>query len=277
MIYRSAGMIDEAMSAAGTSADKTQQLMKVLEEYAIESSISKVYGSEVLDYVVDEAVQIYGGYGFHEDYAVARAYRDSRVNRIFEGTNEINRMLIVQMLMKRAMAGSLPLIPAAMKLAGEVLAGPQMEEAPSGPFADEDRIVAGAKKAFLLAAGSAVQKYREQLAEQQEIVGALANMVMEIYAMESSLRRAQKATAARKTEVAPVMADAARCFLQDAADRLEKEARTALAAVSDGDTLRTNLAVLRRFMKRNPVDTIALRRNVANLVYGGGVYPFEAR
>jgi butyryl-CoA dehydrogenase len=277
MIYRSAGMIDEAMSAAGTSADKTQQLMKVLEEYAIESSISKVYGSEVLDYVVDEAVQIYGGYGFHEDYPVARAYRDSRVNRIFEGTNEINRMLIVQMLMKRAMTGSLPLIPAAMKLAGEVLAGPQMEEAPSGPFADEERIVAGAKKAFLLAAGSAVQKYREQLAEQQEIVGALANMVMEIYAMESSLRRAQKATAARKTEVAPVMADAARCFLQDAADRLEKEARTALAAVSDGDTLRTNLAVLRRFMKRDPVDTIALRRNVANLVYGGGVYPFEAR
>jgi alkylation response protein AidB-like acyl-CoA dehydrogenase len=277
MIYRSAGMIDEAMSAAGSATDKTQQLMKVLEEYAIESSISKVYGSEVLDYVVDEAVQIYGGYGFHEDYPVSRAYRDSRVNRIFEGTNEINRMLIVQMLMKRAMGGALPLIPAAMKLASEVLAGSQMEEGPSGAFADEERIVAGAKKAFLLAAGSAVQKYREQLAEQQEIVGALANMVMEIYAMESSLRRAQKATAARKTEVAPVMADAARCFLQDSADRLEKEARTALAAVSDGDTLRTNLAVLRRFMKRETVDTIALRRNVANLVYGGGAYPFEAR
>jgi alkylation response protein AidB-like acyl-CoA dehydrogenase len=277
MLYRSAGMIDAAMTAAGSAADKTQQLMKVLEEYAVESSISKVYGSEVLDYVVDEAVQIYGGYGFHEDYPVARAYRDSRVNRIFEGTNEINRLLIFQMLMKRAMTGSLPLIPAAMRLAGEVLSGPQMEGAASGPLADEERILEGAKKAFLLASGSAVQKYREQLADQQEIVGALSNMVMEIYASESSLRRAQKALAAKKTEVAPQMADAARCFVHDSADRLEKEARTALAAVSEGDTLRTNLAVLRRFLKRDAVDAIALRRNVANLVYSGGVYPFEAR
>ncbi len=181
------------------------------------------------------------------------------------------------MLMKRAMAGALPLIPAAMKLAGEVLSGPLMDDAPSGPFAEDERIVAGAKKAFLLAAGSAVQKYREKLADQQEIVGALANMVMEIYAMESALRRAQKAVAARKTEIAPLLADAARCFVHDSADRLEKEARTALAAVSDGDTLRTNMAVLRRFMKREAVDTIALRRQVADRVYSGGAYPFEAR
>jgi alkylation response protein AidB-like acyl-CoA dehydrogenase len=277
MLYRSAGMIDAAMSAAGSAADKTQQLMKVLEEYAVESSISKVYGSEVLDFVVDEAVQIYGGYGYHEDYPVARAYRDSRVNRIFEGTNEINRLLIIQMLMKRAMTGALPLIPAAMRLAGEVLAGPQMEDAPTGEFAEEERIVAGAKKAFLLAAGTAVQKYREQLAEQQEVVGALSNIVMEIYSMESSLRRAQKAVAARKSDVTSAMVSAARCILQDGADKIDREARAALAAVSDGDTLRTNLAVLRRFLKREALDTIALRRKVADIVYAGGNYPFEAR
>jgi alkylation response protein AidB-like acyl-CoA dehydrogenase len=277
MLYRSGGMIDAAMSAAGAAADKTQQLMKVLEEYAVESSISKVYGSEVLDYVVDEAVQIFGGYGFHEDYPVARAYRDSRVNRIFEGTNEINRLLIIQMLMKRAMTGALPLIPAAMRLAGEVLSGPQMEDAPTGEFAEEERIVAGAKKAFLLAAGSAVQKYREQLADQQEVVGALSNIVMKIYAMESSLRRAQKSVTARKSEATSAMVSAARCILQDGADKIEHEARAALAAVSDGDTLRTNLAVLRRFLKRDAVDTIALRRKVADLVYAGGNYPFEAR
>ncbi len=277
MIYRSAGMIDAAMSAAGAAADKTQQLMKVLEEYAIESSICKIYGSEVLDYVVDEAVQIYGGYGFHEDYPVARAYRDSRINRIFEGTNEINRLLIIQMLMKRAMSGALPLLAAGAKLQQEILAGPQFEEPSSGAWAEEERAVAGAKKTFLLAAGAAMQKYREQLAEQQEVVGALSNIVMEVYAMESSLRRAQKAAALRGEAAAAAMTDAARAFLYDAADRVEKEARTALAAVAEGDMLRTQLAVLRRFSKREPVDTIASRRRVAAAVQAGDRYPFEGR
>ena len=199
MVYRSAGNIEAAMSSAESagSADKVANTMKVLEEYAIESSIAKVYGSEMLDFVVDEAVQIFGGYGFHEDYPVCRAYRDSRVNRIFEGTNEINRMLIVQMLLKRAMAGSLPLIPAAMKLADEILAGPSFEEASEGVLADESRVIANAKKIFLQAAGGAVQRFREKLAEEQELVAALANIVMEVYAMESCLLRAQKAAAAK--------------------------------------------------------------------------------
>jgi len=277
MIYRSAGMIEAAMSAAGSAVDRTQQLMKVLEEYAIESSTSKVYSSEILDFVVDEAVQIYGGYGFHEDYPVARAYRDSRINRIFEGTNEINRLLIIQMLMKRALSGALPLIPAATKLADEILAGPQFEEASTGLFAEEERAVASAKKTFLLAAGAAVQRYREQLAEQQEVVGALANIVMEVYAMESSLRRAQKAVAARGEAASAAMSDAARAFLYDAADRVEKEARTALAAAAEGDMLRTQLAVLKRFSKREPADTIALRRRVAAAVEALNHYPFEGR
>ncbi len=277
MLYRSAGMIEAAMAAAGSAEDKTQQLMKVLEEYAIESSISKVYGSEVLDFVVDEAVQIYGGYGYHEDYPVARAYRDSRINRIFEGTNEINRLLIIQMLMKRALGGTLALVPAATKLADEILAGPSFEEAPAGLLAEEERVVAGAKKTFLLAAGQAMQKHREQLAEQQEIVGALSNIVMEVYAMESALRRAQKTVGQRGEAASGAMLDAARAFIYDGADRVEKEARAALAAVAEGDVLRTQMAVLRRFAKREPLDTIALRRRVAAAVQAGDRYPFEGR
>ena len=277
MIYRSAGMVTSAAGDAKSGADKVQQAMQVLEEYAIESSISKVMGSEMLSYVVDEGVQIFGGYGFHEDYPVARAYRDSRINRIFEGTNEINRMLIVQMLMKRAMAGILPLIPAAMKLQEEVLAGPSFEEGPSGPLAEEERSLAQAKKIFLMAAGTAVQKFRESLADQQEIVAALSNVVMDIYAMESSLRRTQKAQATRGEESASVMAGATRAFIYDAMDRVEREARTALTATVDGDTLITQLAVLRRFSKHAPLDTIALRRRVAEAVLAQDRYPFEGR
>jgi alkylation response protein AidB-like acyl-CoA dehydrogenase len=277
MVYRSAGNIEAAMAAASVSGgDKIQSAMKVLEEYAIESSIAKVYGSEMLDYVVDEGVQIFGGYGFHEDYAVCRAYRDSRINRIFEGTNEINRMLIIQMLMKRAMGGQLALIPAAMKLADEILAGPSFEETPEGVLADEARVVANAKKMFLQAAGGAVQKFREKLAEEQELIGALSNMVMEIYAMESCLLRAQKA-AAKGESATKIMIDAARVFIAEAAERVEHEAKRAVTAVNEGDMLTTQMAVLKRFGKRAPVDTIALRRGVAAAIQAQDRYPFEGR
>jgi len=275
MVYRSAGNI-QAMVAAGTG-DKTAHLMKVLEEYAIESSIAKVYGSEMLDFVVDEAVQIFGGYGFHEEYPVCRAYRDSRINRIFEGTNEINRMLIVQMLMKRAMGGQLSLIPAAMKLADEILAGPSFEETPEGVLAEEARVVTNAKKIFLQAAGGAVQKFREKLADEQELVAALANIVMEIYAMESSLLRAQKSTGAKGEVSNAAMIAAARALISDAMERVEHEAKRALAAVHQGDMLTTQIAVLKRFGKRGPVDTIALRRQVAAAVQSLDRYPFEGR
>ena len=275
MVYRSAGNIEAMMSAA--AGDKVAHSMKVLEEYAIESSIAKVYGSEMLDYVVDEGVQIFGGYGFHEEYPVCRAYRDSRINRIFEGTNEINRMLIVQMLMKRAMGGQLPLIPAAMKLADEILAGPSFEEAPEGVLADETRVVANAKKMFLQAAGGAVQKFREKLADEQELVAALANIVMEVYAMESCLLRAQKAAASKGEAASKTMIDAAQVFISDAMERVEHEAKRAIAAVNEGDMLTTQLAVLRRFGKRPALDTIALRRNVAAAVQAQDRYPFEGR
>ncbi len=269
MIYRTAGMLEAP--AANQGAGKVEQAMQVLEEYAIESSISKVAGSETLDYCVDEGLQVFGGYGFHEDYPMARAYRDSRINRIFEGTNEINRMLIVQMLVKRAMSGALPLFAAAKKLADELLSGPSFEDAPTGAFAEEERSLAQAKKIFLMAAGVAVEKFREKLADNQEIIASLSNIVMDVYAIESSLRRAQKAAGN-----AP-MADAARVFAYDAMDRIEKEARTALAATSEGDTLVTQLAALRRLAKHAPVDTIALRRRVAEAVLAQDRYPFDGR
>jgi alkylation response protein AidB-like acyl-CoA dehydrogenase len=275
MVYRSSGNIEAMMSAA--TGDKVAHSMKVLEEYAIESSIAKVYGSEMLDFVVDEGVQIFGGYGFHEEYPVCRAYRDSRINRIFEGTNEINRMLIVQMLMKRAMGGQLPLIPAAMKLADEILAGPSFEESPEGVLAEETRVVANAKKMFLQAAGGALQKFREKLADEQELVAALANVVMEVYAMESCLLRAQKAAAAKGESANKIMIDAASVFISDAMERVEHEAKRAIAAVHEGDMLTTQMAVLKRFGKRLALDTIALRRNVAGAVQAQNRYPFEGR
>lgn len=275
MIYRTAGTIEAAVSAGESGPDKSKAAMQTLEEYAIESSISKVAGSEILDYCVDEGVQIFGGYGFHEDYPMARAYRDSRINRIFEGTNEINRLLIIQMLMKRAMTGALPLIAAGKKLADEILAGPSFEESPLGEFAAEQQAIAQSKKAFLLASGAAVQRFSDKLAEHQEIVASLANIVIDIYAMESSLLRAQKTGAAARD--ASVMGDAARTYIYDAVDRIEKEARTALAATVEGDALSTQLAVLRRFTKHAPVDTIALRRRIAQAALAQNRYPFESR
>jgi alkylation response protein AidB-like acyl-CoA dehydrogenase len=283
MIYRSAGNMENAMAAASASGsaqnenEKIRSTMKVLEEYAVESSIAKVYGSEMLDFVVDEAVQIFGGYGFHEDYPVCRAYRDSRINRIFEGTNEINRMLIIQMLMKRALSGDLPLIPAAMKLADEILAGPSFDEAEDGPLSAEATVVANSKKIFLQCAGGAMQKFREKLADEQELIAALANIVMEIYAMESCLLRAQKSAAGKSSGATQAMIDAARVFISDAAERIEHEAKRAIAAVHEGDMLTTQSSILKRFSKRSPVDTIALRRNVAAAVQSQDRYPFEGK
>jgi butyryl-CoA dehydrogenase len=205
---------------------------------------------------------------------MARAYRDSRINRIFEGTNEINRMLIVQMFMKRAMTGALPLLAAGKKLAEEIMAGPSMDEGPGGEFAAEQKAIEQAKKAFLLASGAGVQKFGEKLAEHQEVVAALANIVIDVYAMESSLLRAQKAATSGS---ASLMGAAARTYIYDAVDRIEKEARTALASTVDGDTLTTQLAVLRRFTKHAAVDTIALRRQIAQAVLAQNRYPFEGR
>jgi alkylation response protein AidB-like acyl-CoA dehydrogenase len=277
MIYRTAGMIDAALEGVNLSAaDAPLHAMKALEEYAVECSINKVYASEILNYVVDEFVQILGGYGYHQDYPAERAYRDARINRIFEGTNEINRLLITGMLFKRATKGVLPLMAAAKKVADELTAGPSLPAAAAAtePLAAESAGVAASKKAFLFAAGVAVQKYMDKLADEQEVAAALSDMVMDTYAMESALLRTKKILAGKGADGAGIQVAATQVFLGDALDRVEKSARTVLAASASGDTLRTYLALLRRVLKREPVDAVALRRQVARAALAANRYPF---
>ena len=273
MSYRTAGLIDERLHGVDQSAPEAgPQILKALEQYAIECSILKVVGTEVLDDVSDETVQIYGGYGFSADYPIERVYRDQRVNRIFEGTNEINRLLITDMLMKRSLKGELALIPAARRLMDEVLGASDFEEpAEETLLSAEMQLLAGAKKAVLLVAGSAIQRYLQALAGEQEIVGVLSDMVMDVYGMESALLRTLK-KAGRSPDSAWEIA-ATRVFVYEAADRMETGARRALARIADGDTLRAQLALLRRFLRRSPPDVIELRRQVAGRAVELGRYP----
>src|ERR671922_1804751 len=193
LVYRSVGMMGTALNEIDKSAaDAMHQVRKAIEEYAVECSIIKVWGSEMIDYVVDETVQIYGGYGFVEEYPAERAYRDARINRIFEGTNEINRLIITGFLLKRAMSGQLELMPAIKRLMDELLSGPSLSEEVEGPLAEERKLVAQAKKVGLFGAGAATQKYMQAIQDQQEVMGAIADMTIETYAMESAVLRAQK-------------------------------------------------------------------------------------
>ena len=195
LCYRTVGMIDNAL--AQVDKNDTAAIQKAIEDYAVECSIVKVWGSEMLDHVVDEMVQIYGGYGYVEEYPAERAYRDSRINRIFEGTNEINRLIITGWLMKSAMSGKLALMPAIKSLMDEVMAGPSPKEDREGPLAEEFNLLAQAKKLTLFAAGSATQKYMTKLADEQEVMGAIADMIIEVFAMESAILRAEKMSAGK--------------------------------------------------------------------------------
>jgi len=274
--YRTGGLIDQMLEGVDPgSPEAGGQILAALREYAVECSILKVMGTETLDWIVDEAVQIFGGYGFSSEYEVERAYRDQRVNRIFEGTNEINRLLITDMLLKRSMKGELALIPAAQKLLDEVLSTPSESGAEDQePLADVAALLEGARKAALLVAGSAVQKYLKALAEEQEVVAVISNLVMEIYAMESALLRSRKKISKVTAEACRAEADATRIFAYEAADRIEVEAKRALARISEGDALRTQLAMLRRFLRRTPPDVIGLKRQVADRALALGRYPF---
>ena len=259
ILYRTAGMIDSLQ--AESEKDVSDSARKSIEEYAVECAINKVYGTETLDYVVDEAVQIFGGYGYHYDYPPERAYRDARINRIFEGTNEINRLLVTGMLLKRALGGRLALIPAAQRLQSEVLSG-------SAASADA---VGNIKKIALFTAGVAYQKYLAALAEQQEVVAGVSNIIMEAFAAETAQLRTSKLRA-RKTNAGSSQARSEQAeqitavLLYDSMNRAEAEAKTVLAACAEGDTLRTHLAVLRRFARQEPLDTIALRRRIARRI-----------
>ncbi|MBV8818907.1 MAG: acyl-CoA dehydrogenase family protein, partial [Acidobacteriaceae bacterium] len=254
--WRTAGLIEARLRGfSWDRVDASQIMLKAVEEYAIECSIIKVYGSEALDYVADEGVQIHGGYGFHQDYAVERMYRDSRINRIFEGTNEINRLLITGMLLKRAGRGQLPLLAAVHALTSEMRTPVQSD---SGD--EEMRLVRNAKKIALLATGLAYQKYQADLEKQQEISMDLADIIMEAFAMESSLLRSRKNAERAKLTIA---GDITAVLLRDAMARVEIAARNILAACSDASTLRPNMQVLRRLAVYDPVDSIALRRKIA--------------
>jgi len=267
MVYRTGGLVEVALG--GEHAD-SQAVMAALEEYAVECSINKVFASEVLDFVVDEMVQVFGGYGFIEEYPAARAYRDARINRLFEGTSEINRMVITGMLLRRAQRGQLPLIQAARAAAEEVLAPLAPGEGQvGGPLAAERQQVALAKKAALFSAGVALQKHAAGIEEEQEILAWLADMVAEIFAMESAVLRAAQAAAGEET----LHALLARAYVQEALPRLDGLARQVLAASAEGEDLRTVLAGLRRLLRYTPLNTVALQRTIADRAVEAGRYP----
>ena len=269
--YRTVGMIDALI---GDGADNARK-MQSIEEYSVESSINKVACSEALDYVVDEMVQIYGGYGYSADYPAEKAYRDSRINRIFEGTNEINRMLIPGQLLKRAMKGKLGLLQAAMALQDEIL-NPQMSfDEDTSLLAAELNLAKNAKKVALMVLGTAAQKYMTGLQDQQEVLLNCADIIMDAYQMESSILRATKISGNQSEDAAARFVDMASVYCNDAIQRVEMKAKNTLAAIAKGDEARTLLAALKRFTKNNsPVNTIAARQRVADALIQANTYCF---
>ncbi|HJS24349.1 MAG TPA: acyl-CoA dehydrogenase family protein [Pyrinomonadaceae bacterium] len=263
MIYRTLGMIEAGISEV--DSNDMDAKLRAIEEYAAECSIIKVALSEYCDFVVDEMVQIYGGYGYSADYPAERAYRDSRINRIFEGTNEINRMLIPGRLMKSALSGNLALLPAAQALMDEVLS-PQMASFDDDDtlLAAEQKLTTNAKKVALMTLGTAAQKYMMKLGDQQEILMGIADIIMDTYAMETAILRARKLAASQSEKAAERYLDMTRVFCNDAVGRIESRAKSTLAGMSEGDELRTLLAALRRFTKLQPMNTIVARQRIAD-------------
>jgi alkylation response protein AidB-like acyl-CoA dehydrogenase len=267
LLYRTAGLIDASIEQNGGPS----AVLAAMEEFAIEASIAKVAGSETLHFVLDENVQIHGGNGFVKDYPAERHYRDARVNRIFEGTNEINRLLIPGMLIRRALKGDLPLLPAARKLQDEILSGPAVESRGDGPLDDQKAAVQAFKKIALMSLGLAMQRYGEELTEQQEVLIGIADIMIATACAESALLRASSANGT----IAPFHVDAASIFINDAASRVDASAKQVLAAMAEGDTLRTHLAALRRLLKITPIDTVSRRRRIADETVRRGSYIFQ--
>lgn len=261
MVYRTGGLVEGALH--GIHGDPSEA-MRALEEYAVECAVNKVFASEVLDYVTDETVQVYGGYGFIEDYPAAGAYRDSRINRLFEGTNEINRLLITGMLLRRAQRGRLPLLSAAQQVVQDLTAPPAAEHLGGSVLDEEQRLVAMTKKVVLFTAAVAVQKYLDAIEDEQEVLAGVADLVIETFATESAVLRAQQAVARDGAEQAAMKVAMAQAYVSDAVPRIEATARMVLAAVEHGDMLRTQLAGVRRFLRTTPSNTVALHRMIAD-------------
>jgi alkylation response protein AidB-like acyl-CoA dehydrogenase len=277
MVYRTGGLTNLILRHINRQAEDVGiQMAKGIEEYNIEDSINKVYCSEMAGYVVDEAVQIHGGYGYIHDYPVERGYRDERINRIWEGTNEINRLLIVDMLTKRAMKNRLPVLAAAQKVANELLTLRPKVEMDDGKLTLQVEMVEMSKKIGLLVAGAAVQKYMMKLGEPEEedIVALISNIVIEVFAMESALLRAMKSVEKSEDERSQIQKAMVKVYVNDALGRVEDFAKQAFAAIAEGDTLRTQLSALKKLTRFTPVNTIALRREIADAVIKIGRYPF---
>ena len=262
----------EALEAGG--ADHATALLKGVEQYAAEAAILKVAGSECLDYVCDEGVQIYGGMGYSAESPVERAYRDSRINRIFEGTNEINRLLIVDMLMRRALKGQLDLLGPAKAVADELMGIPDMADPDDSLLGEEKRMVANFKKAVLMAAGGAAQKLGLGLGEEQEIVMHISDMVIDTYLAESTLLRTLKLAGMKGADSCKEQVAMAQVFIHDAADRIHKNAKEAVNAFADGDERQAMLMGAKRFTKSGPFNSKVARRLVAAKLIASGKNPF---
>lgn len=263
--YRVSDMIKDNIDqliAGGT--DKTQAKLLAAEEYNIECAILKILGSEVLDYVVDEAVQIFGGTGYSEEYPVASMYRDSRINRIFEGTNEINRMLAVGQVLKKALKGELDVMGPAMKIQAELMEIPDFgDEGDGSVFYWEHKAIAQAKKAILLSAGAAAQKFMMELEKQQEILMNIADMAIDVFTAESMLLRTEKLLKLKGEDAAKLQIEMTKAFLSDALERVHLAGKHAITAFAEGDELRMMLLGIKRFTKYEPLNTVAIRKKVA--------------
>ncbi|MDF1613300.1 acyl-CoA dehydrogenase family protein [Stygiobacter electus] len=273
--FRTSGLInDKEHELMSSGKSYSEAMIGAAEEYAIEAAMLKVFGSEVLDYVVDETVQIHGGYGYSEEYPAARGYRDSRINRIFEGTNEINRLLTVDMLVKRSMKGRLNLLGPAMAIQKELMSVPEFGEEPTGLLAKEMQAVQNAKKAILMTAGMAVQKFMQKLADEQEVIMNLTDMLIEVYTAESAILRTQKlATMKSENEIQPYV-DMTRVYVSDAMERINIYGKHAIASFAEGDELKLLTLGLKRFTKFDLVNTTKLRRNVADRMIEANGYCF---
>lgn len=272
---RTSGLINDKeheLMASGKSY--SEAMIGAAEEYAIEAAMLKVFGSEVLDYVVDETVQIHGGYGYSEEYPAARGYRDARINRIFEGTNEINRLLTVDMLVKRSMKGRLNLLGPAMAIQKELMSVPEFGEEPTGVLAKEMKAIQNAKKAILMTAGMAVQKFMQKLADEQEVIMNLTDMLIEVYTSESAILRTQKlATMKSEAELQPYV-DMTKVYVSDAMERINVYGKHAIASFAEGDELKLLTLGLKRFTKFDLVNTTKLRRNIADRMIEANGYCF---
>ena len=273
-LYRTAKWIDDKeLQLVAEGKPFNEALLGAAEEYAVECAILKVFGSEMLDFVVDEGVQIHGGNGYSDEYIISKAYRDSRINRIYEGTNEINRLLTVDMILKRAMKGRLDIMGPAMAVAKELMSIPDLGAGDDGAFAREKKTIQNFKKAILMVAGAAVQKFMTKLEGEQEILMNIADMTIMAFVAESALLRAWKLVDQRGEAAAAFELDIMRCFLYDAADAINKAGKDAVNSFAEGDEQRMMLLGLKRFTKVEPFNSKAARRRIADRLINDNKYP----